>query len=158
MEVPQSSFIQHILLSAGQAKTIPLPLSVGMTRACSTHLFSVKSAQPASVLASFCTRPGCDHSLLHDVSSWGTHYNSITQKFPDQSAVSQMVITNLYHETSVDVVLSGEVFFRGSLYLRVSILNLNIGVLESVHIHQPLCLRDTLMRQYLLWLVLPAPH
>ncbi|XP_071372153.1 IgGFc-binding protein-like [Centroberyx affinis] len=79
-------------------------------------------------------RNGCDHSLLHDVSSWGTHYYPITPKFPDQTAVSQMVITNSDHKTSVDVALSGEVVFEGNLYPRGSILNLSIGALESVHL------------------------
>ncbi|XP_070690944.1 IgGFc-binding protein [Pempheris klunzingeri] len=72
------------------SKTIRLPLSVGMTSDRSSSSLSVKSVRPVTVLASFCTLTGCDHSILHDVSAWGTHYYPITPHFSNQVAVSQM--------------------------------------------------------------------
>ncbi len=72
--VLESSFEQHIFLSASQSKTIHLPLLVGMVSVNSSYLLSVTSVWPVTVLASFCSHAGCDHSLLHDVYSWGTHY------------------------------------------------------------------------------------
>lgn len=134
VKVLESDFTQHIFLSASQSKTIHLPLSVGMASDHSSYLLSVKSVWPVTVLASFCTPTGCDHSLLHDVSSWGTHYYPITPHFPDQTAVSQMVITSSDRETSVDIVLSGEVHFKGNMYQKGSVLKLHIGVLQSVYL------------------------
>nr|XP_046255484.1 IgGFc-binding protein-like isoform X2 [Scatophagus argus] len=134
VEVLESSFLQHIFLSASQSKTILLPLSVGMTSDHSSFLLSVKSLRPVTVLASFCTHTGCDHSLLHDVSSWGTHYYPITPHFLKHTAVSQMVITSSDHETTVDIFLSGEVYFKGNMYHGGDILKLHIGVLQSVYL------------------------
>ncbi|XP_034729051.1 uncharacterized protein LOC117945589 [Etheostoma cragini] len=134
VKVLESSYVQHLYLSASQSKTIHLPLSVGMTSDRSSHLLSVTSMWPVTVLASFCTQTGCDHSLLCDVSSWGSHYYPITPNFPDQTAVSQMVITSSDQGTSVDIVLSGEVLFEGNMYPRDSVLNLYIGGLQSAYI------------------------
>ncbi|KAM9352917.1 IgGFc-binding protein-like [Symphorus nematophorus] len=101
----------------------------------SSHLLSVRSIWPVTVLASFCTQAGCDHSLLYDVSSWGTHYYPITPDyFPNQTAVSQMVITSSDHETSVDIFLSGDMHFKGNMYLSGSVLKLHIGRLQSVYL------------------------
>ncbi|XP_059194717.1 IgGFc-binding protein-like isoform X2 [Centropristis striata] len=129
-----SSFEQHIFLSASQSKTIHLPISVGITSDRSSNLLSVVSVWPVTVLASFCTQTGCDHSLLHDVSSWGTHYYPISPHFTNQTAVSQMVITSSDQETSVDIFLSGEVLFEGNMYPRGSVLKLHMGVLQSVYL------------------------
>ncbi len=134
VKVLESSFMQRIFLSASQSKTIHLPLSVGMASDRSSHILMVKSIWPVTVLASFCTHTGCDHSLLHDVSSWGTHYYPIAPHFPNQTAVSQMVITSSDHKTSVDIYLSGEVFFEGNMYPRGSVLKLYIGLLQSVYL------------------------
>ncbi|XP_051261445.1 IgGFc-binding protein-like isoform X2 [Dicentrarchus labrax] len=134
VEVLESNFMQHIVLAASKSKTIHLPLSVGLTSDHSSYLLSVTSIRPVTVLASFCTRIGCDHSLLHDVSSWGTTYYPITPHFPNQTAVSQMVITSSDHKTSVDIFLSGEVLFKGNVYPRDSVLKLHIGVLQSVYL------------------------
>ncbi|KAM4600962.1 IgGFc-binding protein-like [Polymixia lowei] len=105
-----------------------------MTSARSSSLLRVKSTLPVSVVASFCTQAGCDHSLLHGVPFWGTHYYPIAPLFPDQTVVSQVVITSSDQETSVDVVLSGEVVFEGNLYPRSSVLKLHIGALGSVQL------------------------
>lgn len=133
-EVLESSFVQHIFLSAGQSKTIQLPSSVRMTSDRSPHLLSVKSIRPVAALASFCSQTGCDHSLLHDVSSWGTHYYPVTPNFPNQTAVSQMVITSSDRGTAVDIYLSGEVLFEGNMHPKGSVLKLYIGVLQSVYL------------------------
>ncbi|XP_078108021.1 IgGFc-binding protein-like [Sander vitreus] len=133
VKVLESSYVQHIFLSASQSKTIHLPLSVGMTSDRSSNLLSVTSEvcySPRLIL--YCT--GCDHSLLHDVSSWGTHYYPITPNFPNQTAVSQMVITSSDQGTSVDIFLSGEVLFEGNMYPRGSVLKLYIGVLQSAYL------------------------
>lgn len=135
VKVLESSFMQSIFLSASQSKTIHLPFSVGMTSDRSSYLLMVKSIRPVTVLASFCTHTGCDHSLLHDVSSWGTRYYPIAPHFLNQTAVSQMAITSSDHETSVDIYLSGEVLFEGNMYPRGSVLKLHIGVLQSVYLH-----------------------
>lgn len=134
VKVLESSFMQHIFLSANQSKTIHLPPSVGLANARSSHLLSVISAQPVTVLASFCTQTGCEHSLLHDVASWGTQYYPVTPNFPKQTAVSQMVITSSDHETSVDIFLSGEVLFNGNTYPRGSVLKLHLGMFQSVYL------------------------
>lgn len=134
VEVLESSFIQRIFLSASQSKTIHLPISVGMASDQSSHLLSVTSTWPVTVLASFCIHNVCDHSLLHDMSTWGTHYYPITPYFPNQTAISQMVITSTEHETSVDIFLSGEVHFKGNMYPKGSVLKLHIGVLQSVYL------------------------
>ncbi|XP_071325188.1 IgGFc-binding protein [Trachinotus anak] len=134
VKVLETSFMQRIFLSAHQSKTIHLPLSVEMASARSSHLLSVMSLKPVTVLASFCTHTGCDHSLLHDVSTWGTKYYPITPHFPNQTAVNQMVITNSDSETSVDILLTGEVLFNDSMYPSGSVLKLHIGVLQSVYL------------------------
>lgn len=134
VKVLESSFMQRIFLSASQSKTIHLPLSVGMANARSSCLLSVTSIWPITVLASFCTQTGCDHSLLHDVSSWGTHYYPVTPNFPNHTAVSQMVITSSDHEASADIFLSGDVVFEGNMYSKGSVLKLHLGVLQSVNL------------------------
>ncbi|CAJ1061665.1 LOW QUALITY PROTEIN: IgGFc-binding protein [Xyrichtys novacula] len=134
VRVLESSFMQHIFLSAGESKTIPLPSSVRMISDRSSHLLSVTSVWPVTVITSFCTPAGCDHSLLHDVSSWGTHYYPITPRFPNEKAVSQMVITSSDRETSVDIFLSGDTLFKGNMYPRESVLQLHLGVLQSVYL------------------------
>lgn len=126
--------MQQILLSASQSKTVHLPLSVGMSSGSSSYLRSVKSIWPVTVLASFCTQTGCDHSLLHDVSAWGTHFYPVTPHFPNQTAVSQMVITSSDRMTSVDVFVSGEVLFKGNMYPGGSVPKLHIGALQSVYL------------------------
>ncbi|KAK1895713.1 Alpha-tectorin, partial [Dissostichus eleginoides] len=134
VKVLESSFVQRIYLSAHQSKRIHLPLSVGMTSDRSSSLLSVKSIWPVTVITSLCTRAGCDHSLLHDVYSWGTQYYPITPNFPNQTSVSQMVITSSDQATSVDIFLSGEVLYEGNMYQRGSVLKLYIGVLQSVYL------------------------
>lgn len=134
LQVLESSFMQHIPLSASQSKTIHLPSSVGMINNSSSNLLSVTSVWPVTVVASFCNPAGCDHSPLHDVSSWGTNYYPITPHFPNEKAVSQMVITSSDHETSVDIFLSGEVLFKGDTYPRGSILQLHLAALQSVYL------------------------
>lgn len=137
VKVLESSFTQQILLPATQSKTIHLPLSVQMNSDHSSHVLSVMSAQPVTVLASFCTHSGCDHSLLYDVSSWGTSYYPITPHFPNKTDVSQMVITSSDRETLVDIFLSGEVLLKGHIHPKGSVLRLHLGVLQSV------CLQST---------------
>ncbi|KAM6995326.1 IgGFc-binding protein [Tautogolabrus adspersus] len=134
VQVLESSFMQQIFLSASQSKTIHLLPSVGMISDRSSHLLSVTSVWPVTVIASFCTPTGCDHSLLHDVSSWGTHYYPITPHIPNKNVVSQMVITSSDHETSVDIFLSGEVLFKSNVHPRGSVLNVHLGALQSVYI------------------------
>lgn len=134
VKVLESSYMQRIFLSASQSKTFHLPSSVGMTSDRSSNLLSVTSMWPVTVLASFCTQTGCDHSLLHDVSTWGTRYYPITPYLPNQTAVSQMVITSSDRVTSVDIFLSGGVLFNGNIYPRGSVLKLHIGVLQSVYL------------------------
>lgn len=84
------------------------------------------------VLPLFCYQEVCDHTLLHDVSSWGTRYYPITPRFSKQAAVSQMVITSSEDETSVKIFLSGEVLFRGNVYPEGSFLELHMGTLQSL--------------------------
>lgn len=134
VQVLESSFMQHLFLAAKQSKTVHLPVSVQMTSSNSSFLLSVTSLRPITALASVCTSTGCDHSLLHDVSSWGTHYYPVTPHFPNQTVVSQMVITSSYHNTSVDIFLSCDVLFKGNVYLRGSVLKLHVGVLQSVYL------------------------
>lgn len=134
VRILESDFLQQIFLSANQSRTIHLPSSVGMTSARSSHLLSVESSRPVSALASLCTQDGCGHSRLHDVSSWGTLYYPVTPDFPDQTSISQMVITGSDHETSVHVLLSGEVVYEGNLYPEGSVLNVHIGALESIYL------------------------
>ncbi|XP_030248331.1 IgGFc-binding protein-like isoform X5 [Sparus aurata] len=134
VQVLESSFMQHLFLAANQSKTVHLPVSVQMTSSNSSFLLSVTSLRPITALASVCTSTGCDHSLLHDVSSWGTHYYPVTPHFPNQTVVSQMVITSSYHNTSVDIFLSCDVLFKGNVYLRGSVLKLHVGVLQSVYL------------------------
>ncbi|GLD74206.1 IgGFc-binding protein-like isoform X1, partial [Lates japonicus] len=134
VRVLETSFKQRIFLSASQSKTIHLPLSVGMASARSSCLLSVISVKPVTALASFCTQTGCDHNLLNEVSSWGTHYYPITPHFSNQTAVSQMVVTSSDRETSVDVFLSGEVLFNGNMYPSGSVLKLHMGALQSVYL------------------------
>lgn len=126
--------MQRIYLSAHQSKRIHLPLPVGMTSDRSSSLLSVKSIWPVAVITSLCTRAGCDHRLLHDVYSWGTQYYPITPNFPNQTSVSQMVITSSDRATSVDIFLSGEVLYEGNMYQRGSVLKLYIGLLQSVYL------------------------
>ncbi|XP_074538742.1 IgGFc-binding protein [Halichoeres trimaculatus] len=133
LKILESSFMQHISLSASQSKTVHLPSSVGMSNDHSSHLLSVTSVWPVTVIASFCTPAGCDHSQLHGVSSWGTNYYPITPNFSEK-AVSQMVITSSDRETSVDIFLSGEVLFKGNVYPRGSILQLHLAALQSVYV------------------------
>ncbi|KAJ4930907.1 hypothetical protein JOQ06_025210, partial [Pogonophryne albipinna] len=105
VKVLESSFVQRIYLSAHQSKRIHLPLPAGMTSDRSSSLLSVKSIWPVTVITSLCTRAGCDHRLLHDVYSWGTQYYPITPNFPNQTSVSQMVITSSDRATGSSVVL-----------------------------------------------------
>lgn len=65
-----------------------------MSSVYSSHILGVNCAWPVTVLASFCSHAVCDYTLLHDVSSWGSHYYLITPQFSKQAAVSQMVITS----------------------------------------------------------------
>lgn len=102
-EVLESNFIQHIFLSAYQSETIDLPLLVRMSSDYSSYILSVNSTWPVTVLVSFCSHAVCDYTLLHDVSSWGTHYYLIAPHFSKQAAVSQMVITSLEDEPSVKI-------------------------------------------------------
>ncbi|XP_061808679.1 IgGFc-binding protein [Nerophis lumbriciformis] len=134
VKVLQSNFKQHIVLSASQSEIIHLPLSVGGASARSSSLLSVTSLQPVRVLATFCTHTGCEHSLLHDVSSWGTLYYPVTPNFPNQTGVSEVVVTNSGRETSVDIFLSGEVIFNGDSYAKGSVLQLHLGVFESIYL------------------------
>ncbi|XP_071062157.1 IgGFc-binding protein [Pseudochaenichthys georgianus] len=134
VKVLESSFVQRIYLSAHQSKRIHLPLPVGMTSDRSSSLLSVKSIWPVAVITSLCNRAGCDHRLLHDVYSWGTQYYPITPNFPNQTSVSQMVITSSDRATSVDIFLSGEVLYEGNMYQRGSVLKLYIGLLQSVYL------------------------
>ncbi|CAB1416796.1 unnamed protein product [Pleuronectes platessa] len=92
------------------------------------------STKPVTVLASFCTHTGCDHSSLHDVSSWGTRYYPVTPHFPNQTAVSQMMITSADHDTPVNMLLSGDTCFNGNMYPTGIVLKLNMGALQSVYI------------------------
>ena len=126
--------MQHHFLATNQSKTVHLPVSVRMTSSDSSFLLSVTSLRPITALASVCTSTGCDHSLLHDVSSWGTHYYPVTPHFPNETVVSQMVITSSDHNTSVDIFLSCDVLFKGNVYLRGSVLKLHVGVLQSVYL------------------------
>ncbi|XP_054637554.1 IgGFc-binding protein isoform X2 [Dunckerocampus dactyliophorus] len=134
VKVLQSDFTRHISLAASQSETVNLPLSVGTASAHSSLLLSVTSVQPVTVLASFCTQTGCEHSLLHDVSSWGANYYPVTPNFPSQMAVSEMVVTSSDQETSVDIFLSGEVVFNGDSYRNGSVLNLHLGAFESLYL------------------------
>lgn len=126
--------MQRIFLSARQSKTLHLPLSVEMSSAHSSHLLSVMSLKPVTALASFCTQTGCDHSLLRDVSTWGTHYYPITPHLPNHTTVSQMVITSSARETSVDILPTGELLFDDKLYPSGSVMKLRIGALQSVYL------------------------
>ncbi|KAM9852133.1 IgGFc-binding protein-like [Aulostomus maculatus] len=132
VKVLETDFMQQIFIPTDHSKTINLPSSVEMASGQSSRLLSVTSAWPVTVLASFCTQTGCEHSLLHDVTTWGTHYYPVSPNFPRQTAVSQMVVTSSDHETSVDIFLSGEVVFKGDTYPMGSILTLHLGVLQSV--------------------------
>lgn len=134
VEVLNCNFTHHLLLTAGQYETVRLPFSVEMTSSRSPHLLSVRSTQPVLVMASCCTQACCDHSLLHDVSSWGTHYYPIIPEFPNQTAVNQVLVISSDQETSVDVVLSGEVVFEGNVHPRGSVLSFRLGVLESIQL------------------------
>nr|XP_057939674.1 IgGFc-binding protein [Doryrhamphus excisus] len=134
VKVLQSDFTRLISLAANQTETIQLPLSVGTASAYSSSLLSVTSVQPVIVLVSFCTHTGCERSLLHDVSSWGTHYYPVTPNFASQTAISEIVVTNSYRETSVDIFLSGEVLFNGESYHNGSVLNLHLRVFESIYL------------------------
>lgn len=77
-----------------------------------SHILSINSSWPVTIPASFCSHALCDYTLLHDVSSWGTHYYLITRRFSKQAAVSQMVITSSEDKTSVKMFFSGAVLFR----------------------------------------------
>ncbi|XP_053289548.1 uncharacterized protein LOC128450113 [Pleuronectes platessa] len=134
VKVLETSFTQRIFLSASQSNTIHLPSSVGIASDRSSSLLSVMSTKPVTVLASFCTHTGCDHSSLHDVSSWGTRYYPVTPHFPNQTAVSQMVITSADHDTPVNMLLSGDTCFNGNMYPSGIVLKLNMGALQSVYI------------------------
>lgn len=48
----------------------------------------------------------------------------------NKTVVGQMVITNTEQETSVDIFVSGEVHFKGTMYFKGSVLQLHIGVLQ----------------------------
>lgn len=128
----KTDFTQLIFLSAHQSKTVQLPGSVEMTEARSSHLLSVTSIWPVTVLTSFCSQTGCDHSLLHDTSSWGNYYYPITPHFNNQTAVHQMVITSSDLATSVEIFAPGDMHFEGSIYPGGSVLKLLIGVRQSV--------------------------
>ncbi|XP_077384324.1 IgGFc-binding protein [Festucalex cinctus] len=132
VKVLQSDFTRHISLNGTQSQTIHLPSSVGIASARSSSLLSVASAQPVTVLVTFCIKTGCEHNLLHDVSSWGTHYYPVTPNFPSQTSVSEMVVTNYNQETSVEIFLSGEVVFNGTLYSEGSFLKLHLRSFESI--------------------------
>ncbi|KAM9782502.1 IgGFc-binding protein [Neosynchiropus ocellatus] len=133
VQVLGQDFMQRYFLSAGQSKTIRLPLSVEMAASRSSHLLSVTSVWPVTVLVAYCTPRGCQHSLLHDVSSWGSHYYPVT---PDLHglALSQMVITSSDRETSVDLLLPEEVLFGDELHSKGSVLRLRLGRLQSVYL------------------------
>ncbi|XP_049587088.1 IgGFc-binding protein isoform X3 [Syngnathus scovelli] len=134
VKVLQSNFSRHISLNASQSQTIHLPRSVEMASARSSSLLSIASVQPVTVLATFCTQTGCEHSLLHDVASWGTHYYPVSPNFPSQTSVSKMVVTNSNQETAVEIYLSGDVVFDGTLYPEGSYLKLHLGVFESIQL------------------------
>ena len=134
VKVLETSFPQRIFLTASQSKTVHLPSSVGIASDRSSSLLSVMSTKPVTVLASLCTHTGCDHSFLHDVSSWGTRYYPVTPHFPNQTAVSQMVITSADHDTPVNMLLSGDALFKGNMYPSCSVLKFNMGALQSVYI------------------------
>lgn len=89
-------------------------MSVGMANDQSSYILSVMSTWPVTVPGSFCINTVCDYSLLHDGSSWGTHYYPINPHFPNQTAVSQMAITSSEHER-VDFFLSAEMRFKGNI-------------------------------------------
>ncbi|XP_061531066.1 IgGFc-binding protein [Phycodurus eques] len=134
VKVLQSDFMHNISLTATQSQTIHLPSSVGMASARSSSLLSIVSVQPVTVLATLCTQTGCEHNRLHDVSSWGTHYYPATPNFPSQTSVSEMVVTNSNRETSIEMFLSGEVIFNGTLYPEGSVLKLRLGLFESIYL------------------------
>lgn len=82
-----------------------------------------------TVLAFFCFQ-AVDYTLVHDVSSWGTHYFLITPCFSTQATVSQMMITSSEDEASVKIFLSGEELFRGTVHPEGSFLKLHVGALQ----------------------------
>lgn len=126
------SFIQQIFLTAYQSETIDLLQSVRISSDYSSHILSVNSTWPVTVLTSFSSRAVCDYTLLHDVSFLGTHYYLITPRFSKQAAVSQMVITSSQDETSVRIFLCGEVLFRGNVYPEGSLFELQMGALQCL--------------------------
>ncbi|XP_057690269.1 IgGFc-binding protein isoform X2 [Corythoichthys intestinalis] len=134
IKVLQSDFTENVSLNATESQTILLPSSVGMASARSSSLLSISSVQPVTVLAALCTRTGCVHSLLHDVSSWGTHYYPVTPNIPTLTSVSEIVVTNSNRETSVEIFPSVEVVFNGSLYSEGQALKLHLGSFESVYL------------------------
>lgn len=159
-EVLESNFIQHIFLSAYQSETIDLPPLVRMSSDYSSYILSVNSTWPVTVLASFCSHAICDYTLLHDVSSWGTHYYLITPHFSKQAAVSQMVITSLEDEPSVKIFLSGEMLFRGNVYPEGSFLELHMGALQCLPPErlQSFWFRDKLPKSCCGWFYLLQTH
>ncbi|XP_077431734.1 IgGFc-binding protein-like [Vanacampus margaritifer] len=134
VKVLESDFTRHISLNSAQSQTIHLPSSVGIASARSSSLLSIASVQPVTVLVTFCIETGCEHNLLHDVSSWGTHYYPVTPNSLNQTSVSEMVVTNYNRETSVEIFLSGDVVFNGTLYSEGSFLKLHLRSFESIYL------------------------
>lgn len=116
MDVLISAFTQQSFLSADQRRLtcwVECPVTV-----------------PSTLLVLSLECPPC--TLLHDVSSWGTHYYPITPRFSKQAAISQMVITSSEDETSVKIFLSGEVLFRSYVYPEGSFVHLHMEAVQSI--------------------------
>lgn len=134
VEVLESCFMRHIFPSPSDSKIVHLPPSVEITSNQGSIFLPPRcGVYMACYSPRFTLLPQC---LWPQPPSWCvllgdpllSHYSS------NKTAVSQMVITNTEQETSVDIFFSGDVHFKGTMYPEGSVLQLHIGVLQSVYL------------------------
>ncbi|KAK1155086.1 IgGFc-binding protein-like isoform X1 [Acipenser oxyrinchus oxyrinchus] len=147
VQVYQSSFRKEFTLFAGQRMSVELPRKVEMRRnTYSSNAYIVQADQEVSVLAVSCKSRACVTSLLYPVGYWGNHYYAITPQVPQQENYGQIVITNHEYKNAIEISLTSQVTFQGTIYSKGDVVKITLSEFQSVQLQGANSLSGTEIR------------
>ncbi|XP_058866453.1 IgGFc-binding protein-like isoform X1 [Acipenser ruthenus] len=147
VQVYQSSFRKEFTLFSGQSRSVELPGNVEMRgNTYSSNACIVQADQEVSVLAVSCKSRACVTSLLYPVGYWGNRYYAITPQVPQQETYRQIGITNHKYKNAIEIFLTSQVTFQGTLYSKGDVVKITLSEFQSVQLQGANSLSGTEIR------------
>ncbi|KAK1155043.1 IgGFc-binding protein-like isoform X1 [Acipenser oxyrinchus oxyrinchus] len=100
----------------------------------SSNACIVQADQEVSVLAVCCKSRACVTSLLYPVGYWGNQYYAITPQVPQQETYRQIGITNHKYKNTIEIFLTSQVTFQGTLYSKGDVVKITLSEFQSVQL------------------------